>query len=67
MKIWEWEMNMTFDGTYSTELFAALLGSASANGFQMVVNGPAPKAMEDFKVVNIYVSFVSVLLSFLFS
>ena len=37
--------------------FSALLGSASANGFQMVVNGASPKAMEDFKVVNIQVSF----------
>ena len=33
----------------------ALLGSASASGFQMVVNGPNPKALDDFKVVNIQV------------
>ncbi len=31
----------------------ALLSSASANGFQMVVNGQQSKALNDFQVVNI--------------
>jgi len=36
-------------------LFPALMSSASANGFQMVVAGPQAKALNDFQVVNIQV------------
>ena len=31
----------------------ALLSSATANGFQMVVNGAQSKAMPDFQITNI--------------
>ena len=36
-------------------LFSALLGSASANGFQMVITGSQAKPLNDFQMVNIQV------------
>ena len=38
---------------------SALLGSASANGFQMVVTGSQAKSLNDFQVVNLQVNNVN--------
>ena len=35
--------------------FSALLGAATANGFQMYVNGPQAKSMPDFQIVTLQV------------
>ena len=36
--------------------FSALMGSATSNGFQLVVGGSQSKALNDFEIVNIQVS-----------